>query len=164
MDLHTQMTDQLETHVTEFLTALNERLQRDQMIRDRAAQIQKPAQGDLDDVRCSIGEYRAVYAESLSDMYERIDAHGSAVLELTGCVNITQHVESLLQSARVEATDVQSLLSRLENATDPLRLFILLAMAINAGFRGLPRQQEIERATADLSVYCLLRFPPSEGP
>jgi hypothetical protein len=86
------------------------------------------------------------------------------VSELTGDVNITQHVESLLQSARVEATDVQSLLSRLENATDPLRLFILLAMAINAGFRGLPRQQEIERATADLSVYCLLRFPPSEGP
>jgi hypothetical protein len=134
------------------------------MIRDRTAQIQQPAQGDLDDVRRYIAEYRSVYAESLSDMYERIGSHGSAVLELTDDVNITQYVENLLQSARVEATDVQNLLSRLENATDPLGILILLAMVISAGFRGLPRQQEIERATTDLSAYCLLRFPPSEGP
>jgi hypothetical protein len=155
-----QRLDELESHIREFLRALNERLPRDQMIRERTEQIARPAQGDTEDVRRYLNEYKAAYDEGLADMYERIDANGTAILALTDDVHITEPVQEMLRLAKVEVTDVRNLLAKIDNAKKPAGFISLLVTFLAAGFRGLPRQQKIEQATTDLSAYCLLRFPP----
>jgi hypothetical protein len=64
------------------------------MIRERTEQIPRPAQGDTDDVRRYLNEYRAAYDEGLADMYERIDSNGLAIVALTDDVNITEPVNA----------------------------------------------------------------------
>ena len=71
----------METHLKEFLRALNERLPRDQMILQRMAEIEKPAPAGVEDLRRYLNDDKTVYAQNQGDMYERIASHGSGIFE-----------------------------------------------------------------------------------
>ena len=152
--------DQLETHIKECLTALSERLTKDQAIRQRTSEIRKP-QGPAD-TRRYINEWKAAYDEqNFQEMYERIETHGTAVLQLTNEPEITTRIENMLRLAGVERNDLQDLLSTLDNATNILGFTVLFVSLLAAAIRGRPRQSQLDQLTLDLTTYCLVRFPPS---
>jgi hypothetical protein len=48
------------------------------------------------------------------------------------------------------------------NRTNLVTLATLVVTVFAVGFRGLPRPSQLDELTLDLSVYCLVRFPPSD--
>jgi hypothetical protein len=159
------MTDtKLEAHIKDFLTALNERLPRDQMIRERKAELNQPAPQNREDLQRYLDDLKAVYAESLGDMYERIESHGQAVLKLTDEPEITERVKNIMRLAWVESADVGNLIASIQNAameTNLLTVAALVLTLITVSARGLPRQGQLEALVLDLTAYCLTRFPPT---
>jgi len=155
--------EELETHIRGFLTALNERLPRDKVLRQRMKAIRRPDRTDAEDRRRYAEETQAALTESLGDMYERIEMHGSAIALRTADREITTRVNKLLKLTREERADAQHLHAASSEITpDQSRADQLRALAgpiFRGVVRGLPRQRKIERATTDLSAYCLLRFP-----
>ena len=157
------MTDQprdvkLEAHIKEFLDALNERLVRDRIIRERTAAIEQPTQQNLEDFQRYLNEYKTVYAENLAGLYDRIGAHGLAIRKLTDETEIRGRVEKMMRLAEVEGADVVKTLKSIENTTNTTNVLTITALVVRvlaAGSRGLPRQKQLDDLTLDLSVYCL---------
>ncbi|WP_239655403.1 hypothetical protein [Mycobacterium riyadhense] len=155
----------LESHIREFLSALNERLERDQFVKQRMADVARPAPRDVEDFRRYISEFRAVLVEAIGDKYERIATHGPAILELTDEPEITERVPKMLGLAAQEGRDAIKKIESLDEITQRtdgvtgLKTLITFAVA-QARIPRLNRQ--LNELTVELTIYCLRRFPPAE--
>jgi hypothetical protein len=146
--------DNLHSHITALVSALRERPPRDMILRERTAQIRKPTAADSSAaLKRWAEEYRAVAEETLAGVYHRIDLHSYAILKLTRDKAITAPVWKLAHLATTEINDVRELISEVENASNPGDRLMIVMKIIGAGQRGLPRQKQIEDATAELENY-----------
>jgi hypothetical protein len=152
----------LETHIKEFLRALNERP--DQLIRKQIAEIEKPDPQDMEDIRRYVNDLKRIYGQGLEDMYGRIASHGLAICELTDETEITERVEKMMTLLAVDGHDVPKVLASLEDAANELNLLTIVGLfqtLSGVGARGLPRQVQLDKLMLDLAEYCLIRFPPT---
>ena len=152
----------LENHIKEFLTAINERP--DQLIQKHIAGIKTPNPQDMDDFRRYVNDLKRIYGQGLEDMYRRIASHGFAICGLTNETGITEPVEKIMTLAAVESEDVPKLLAGLEEAaSEPSLVSImkLLQTISNACAREVPIQAQRDELTLDFTTYCLTRFPPT---
>ena len=152
----------LENHIKEFLTAINERP--DQLIQKHIAGIKTPNPQDMDDFRRYVNDLKRIYGQGLEDMYRRIASHGLAICGLTNETGITEPVEKIMTLAAVESEDVPKLLAGLEEAaSEPSLVSImkLLQTISNACAREVPIQAQRDELTLDFTTYCLTRFPPT---
>jgi hypothetical protein len=152
----------LENHIKEFLTAINERP--DQLIQKHIAGIKTPNPQDMDDFRRYVNDLKRIYGQGLEDMYRRIASHGLAICGLTNETGITEPVEKIMTLAAVESEDVPKLLAGLEEAaSEPSLVSImkLLQAISNACAREVPIQAQRDELTLDFTTYCLTRFPPT---
>lgn len=152
----------LENHIKEFLTAINERP--DQLIQKHIAGIKTPNPQDMDDFRRYVNDLKRIYGQGLGDMYRRIASHGLAICGLTNETGITEPVEKIMTLAAVESEDVPKLLAGFEEAaSEPSLVSImkLLETISNACAREVPIQAQRDELTLDFTTYCLTRFPPT---
>lgn len=152
----------LETHVKEFLTAVNQRP--DELIQKHIAEIAKPDPQDIEDFRRYVNALKKIYAHGLDDMYGRIASHGLAICELTDETEITERVEKIMTLVAQDAEEVPNVLASLEetgNELNPRTIMGLFLAVLGAGARGLPRQGQLAELMVDFTTYCLARFPPS---
>ena len=152
----------LENHIKEFLTAINERP--DQLIQKHIAGIKTPNPQDMDDFRRYVNDLKRIYGQGLEDMYRRIASHGLAICGLTNETGITEPVEKIMTLAAVESEDVPKLLAGFEEAaSEPSLVSImkLLQTISNACAREVPIQAQRDELTLDVTTYCLMRFPPT---
>ena len=152
----------LENHIKEFLTAINERP--DQLIQKHIAGIKTPNPQDMDDFRRYVNDLKRIYGQGLEDMYRRIASHGLAICGLTNETGITEPVEKIMTLAAVESEDVPKLLAGFEEAaSEPSLVSImkLLQTISNACAREVPIQAQRDALILDLTTYCLTRFPPT---
>lgn len=152
----------LENHIKEFLTAINERP--DQLIQKHIAGINTPNPQDMDDFRRYVNDLKRIYGQGLEDMYRRIASHGLAICGLTNETGITEPVEKIMTLAAVESEDVPKLLAGFEEAaSEPSLVSIikLLQTISNACAREVPIQAQRDELTLDFTTYCLTRFPPT---
>lgn len=153
----------LETHIKEFLRALNQRP--DELIGKHIAEIEKPDLQDMEDFRRYVNDLKRIYGQGLEDMYGRIASHGLAICELTDETEIIERVEKMMTLVAADADDVPKVLARLEDAANelnPLTVVGLFLTLLGAGARGLPRQGQLDELMVDFTTYCLGRFPPSD--
>jgi hypothetical protein len=153
----------LETHIKEFLRALNERP--DQLIRKHMAEIKKPDPQDMEDVERYINDLKRIYGQGLEDMYGRIASHGLAICELTDETEITERVEKMMTLVAADGEQVPKILASLEDAASELNLLTIVRLfqtLLAAGARGLVRQGQLDELMLDFTTYCLMRFPPTE--
>ncbi|MBV9015663.1 MAG: hypothetical protein JO058_08385, partial [Alphaproteobacteria bacterium] len=146
----------LQTHVTEFLRALNHRP--NEVMRDHIAEVEKPDPQDLEDFRRYVGDLRRVYGQGLEDMYERIASHGRAICELSDEAELIERVQKMMTLVAADANDVPEVLASLEDAANelnPRTVVGLLLTVSGAGARGLPRQGQLDELVVDLTTYCL---------
>lgn len=156
----------LEAQVRAFLGALDERLHRDEIIRERTAAIEVPTSDDPDALQQYLEQLTQVYAESLGGLYDRIAAHGQAICKLTDEPEITEGIRKMMALSAVESADIIKLLKSAAAAADRKSLRNIAAVFVasfTAGARRLPRQAQLDRLTLDLTAYCLTRFPPPDG-
>lgn len=155
----------LEAHIRALLSALDERLHRDEIIREGTAAIEQPTSDDPDALQRYLEQLTRVYADSLGGLYDRIAAHGHAICTLTEEPEITEGIRKMMALAAVESADIIKLLKSAANAADRKSLRNVAAVFV-AGFtigaRRLPRQAQLDRLTLDLTAYCLTRFPPPD--
>jgi hypothetical protein len=152
----------LENHIKEFLTAINERP--DQLIQKHIAGIKTPNPQDMDDFRRYINDLKRIYGQGLEDMYRRIASHGLAICGLTNETGITEPVEKIMTLAAVESEDVPKLLAGFEEAaSEPSLVSImkLLQTISNACAREVPIQAQRDELTLDFTTSCLTHFPPT---
>lgn len=152
----------LETHVKEFLQALNVRPE--QLIQTHIAQIKKPEPQDVEDFRRYVYELKRVYGQGLEDMYQLITTHGLAICALTDEPEITEPVEKLVDLVAIEADDVPKVLASFDRAATEANLFSVLRLfqaIFDACARGLPIQTQRDELMLDFTSYCLTRFPPT---
>jgi hypothetical protein len=152
----------LENHIKEFLTAINERP--DQLIPKYIAGIKTPNPQDMDDFRRYVNDLKRIYGQGLEEMYRRIASHGLAIRGLTNETGITEPVEKIMTLAAVESEDVPKLLAGFEDAaSEPSLVSIikLLQTISNACAREVPIQAQRDELTLDFTTYCLTRFPPT---
>ncbi len=152
----------LETHIKEFLRALNQRP--DELVRKHMAEIEKPDPQDMEDLRRYVNDLKRIYGQGLEDMYGRIASHGLAICELTDETEITERVEKLMATVAVDRDDVPKILARFEDAANELNRDTIVGLFMTlfgAGGRGLPRQGQRDELMLDLAEYCLFRFPPT---
>lgn len=155
----------LEAHVRAFLSALDERLHRDEIIRERTAAIERPTSDDAHARRQYLEQLTRVYAESLGGLYDRIASHGQAICTLTDEPGITEGVRKMMELAAVESGDIIKLLKSAARAANRKNLRTVAAVFVagfTAGARRLPRQTQLDQLTLDLTAYCLTRFPPPD--
>ena len=151
----------LETHIRQFLTAVNTRPS--ELLDKHLAEIEKPDPQDTEDLRRYINDLKRIYGQGLSDMYGRIASHGSAICELTDEIDITERVQKLTTLVALDRDDVPRILAGFDAAAKELnrdaivRLFLTIQ---NASARGLPRQGQRDELVLDFTTYCLSRFPP----
>lgn len=153
----------LETHIKEFLMALNERP--DQLIQKHIAEIEKPDPQDMEDFRRYVNDLKRIYGQGLKDMYGRIASHGLAICELTDETEITERVKKIMTLVALDVNDVPKILASLEDAANdpnPLTTVRLFLTIFGASARGLPRQGQRDELMLDFTTYCLTRFPPSD--
>jgi hypothetical protein len=153
----------LETHVQEFLKALNQRPH--ELIEQHMADIEKPNPQDIDDLRRYVTDLKRIYGNGLTDMYGRIELHGRAICELTDEAEITERVETMMALVAADAKDVPKVLLSFDHAANELNLGTILGLlqtVLGAGARGLPRQGQLDELMVDFTAYCLMRFPPSD--
>ena len=81
----------LETHIREFMRAVNERPE--ELIPKHIAEIEKPEPQDMEGFRRYVNELKRIYGQGLLDMYQRIASHGLAICELTDETEITERVQ-----------------------------------------------------------------------
>jgi hypothetical protein len=156
---------QLEAHIRALLGALNERLNRDEIIRERVATLEQPAQNDAAALQRYVDDLTAIYAESLGGLYDRIAAHGQAIGKLTVETEITERVNKMISLAAVESRDIVKLLKSVVNAANrknPITVAAVFVAGFTTGLRSVPRQSQLDQLTLDLSAYCLTRFPPPD--
>ncbi|MDT5231044.1 MAG: hypothetical protein QOI39_1544 [Mycobacterium sp.] len=152
----------LENHIKEFLTAINERP--DQLIQKHIAGIKTPNPQDMDDFRRYVNDLKRIYGQGLEDMYQRIASHGLAICGLTNETGITEPVEKIMTLAAVESEDVPKLLAGFEEAASQpslVSIMKLLQTISNACAREVPIQAQRDELTLDFTTYCLTRFPPT---
>jgi hypothetical protein len=152
----------LETHIKEFLRALDQRP--DELIGNHIAGIEKPDPQDTEDFRRYFNDLKRICGQGLEDMYGRIASHGLAIRELTDDTEITERVEKMMTLVATDAGDVPKVLARLEDAANepnPLTVVALFQTLLGAVARGLPGQAQLNELMVDLTTYCLRRFPPS---
>jgi hypothetical protein len=92
---------QLEAHIRALLGALNERVNRDEIIRQRMAALEQPAPDDTAALQRYVDDLTAIYAESLGGLYDRIASHGQAIRKLTDETEITERVNKMTERSRV---------------------------------------------------------------
>ncbi|OCB08090.1 hypothetical protein [Mycobacterium intracellulare] len=128
------MTDNhIEASITSFLRALADRLQRNQ----RADEIQRPRRGDLNDARRYLAELKAVSDDAITDVYQRIDLHGRAVLECSDDQEIAPRVQKMLELAAQEGADMHKLVAGLPLIRDVgSALAVLTVIGIWMVFQG----------------------------
>jgi hypothetical protein len=153
-----QRDAQLEGHIREFLRALNDRLARDAVIRQRMAEVKNPTLTDQQDLRRFLGQSKAVYAD-IGDIYRRIDTHGFATLKLTNDPEIVGWVEEMIGLAKVEAADLGKIFASLETASESPNIVSVGALLLTGFGAG---QSKVDELTLELTAYCLTRFPPSD--
>jgi hypothetical protein len=152
----------LETHVKEFLTAVNQRPA--ELIHKHLAEIGKPDPQNIEDFRRYVIALKTIYVQGLEDMYGRIASHGLAICELTDETEITERVEKIMSLVAQDAEEVPNVLASLDetgNELNPRTILGLFLAVLGAGARGLPRQGQLEELMVDFTTYCLARFPPS---
>ena len=152
----------LENHIKEFLTAINERP--DQLIQKHIAGIKTPNPQDMDDFRRYVNDLKRIYGQGLEDMYRRIASHGLAICGLTNETGITEPVEKIMTLAAVESEDIPKLLAGFEEAASQpslVSIMKLLQTISNACAREVPIQAQRDELTLDFTTYCLTRFPPT---
>ena len=153
----------LETHIREFLTAVN--TTPGELLHKHFAGVEKPDPQDTDDLRRYISDLKRIYGEGLLDMYGRIASRGSAICELTDEIEITERVQKITTLVALDRDDVPKILASFDTAAKELnrdaiaRLFLTIQ---NAGVRGLPRQAQRDELVLDFTTYCLGRFPPPD--
>jgi len=153
----------LETHIKEFLRALNQRP--DELIQQHMAEIEKPDPQNMEDFRRYVNDLKRIYGQGLEDMYGRIASHGLAICELTDETEITERVEKMMTLVAVDADEVPKVLASLDDAANelnPRTIVGLFLTILGAGARGLPRQGQLDELMVDFTTYCLRRFPPSD--
>ncbi|HUH68841.1 MAG TPA: hypothetical protein VLZ05_08095 [Mycobacterium sp.] len=153
----------LETHIQEFLRALNQRPA--ELIQKHIAQIEKPDPQDMEDLRRYVTDLKRNYGQGLTAMYGRIASHGRAICELTDETEITGPVEKMMALVAADADDVPKVLLSFDAAANELNLRTILGLfqtLRDAGARGLPRQGQLDELMVDFTTYCLMRFPPSD--
>ncbi|MBV8863082.1 MAG: hypothetical protein JO082_10565 [Mycobacterium sp.] len=154
----------LETHIREFLTAVN--THPGELLGKHLAELEKPDPQDTEDLRRYINDLKRIYGQGLLDMYRRIALHGSAICELTDETEITERVEQITTLIALDRDDVPTILASFDAAAKELtreatvRLFLTIQ---NAGVRGLPRQVQRDELVLDFTTYCLSRFPPADN-
>jgi len=152
----------LETHIREFLRALDQRP--DELIGKHIAGIEKPDPQDMGDIRRYLNDVKRIHEQGLEDMYGRIASHGLAICELTDDTEITERVEKMMTLVAADADDVPKVLARLEDAANdpsPLTVAVLFQTLLGTVARGLPGQGQLNELMVDFTTYCLSRFPPS---
>lgn len=159
--------DPLDALITDFMAALGDRLTINQTLKEGRSHIPKPQRGVVGDYKRYLNESFVVYARlepEVMAVYDRIDTHGSAILEHTEDANIVGPVENLLKIATGERDDMRKLMSRIRSAsTAPRGGWDLFATMLDVGLKGLPRQQQIDSATTDLTAYYIMQMPPADG-
>ena len=106
----------LETHIKEFLRALDQRP--DELIGKHIAGIEKPDPQDMEDIRRYLNDLKRIYGQGLKDMYARIASHGLAICELTDETEITERVKKIITLVALDADDVPKILASLEDAAN----------------------------------------------
>jgi hypothetical protein len=150
----------LETHIREFLTAINERP--GELLQKHLAEVEKPNPQNAEELRRYINDLKRIYGQGLLDMYGRIASHGSAICELTDETEIAEAVHKITTLVAQDRDDVPNILAGFDLAAKELnrdaivRLFLTIQ---NAGVRGLPRQAQRDELVLDFTTYCLGRFP-----
>jgi hypothetical protein len=155
----------LEAQVRAFLSALDERLHRDEIIRERTAAIEKPTSDDPEALQQYLDQLTRVYADNLGGLYDRIASHGQSICNLTDEPEITDVIGKMMALAAVESADIIRLLKSAANAANRKNLRNIAAVFVagfTAGARRLPRQAQLDQLTLDLTAYCLTRFPPPD--
>ncbi|MGO8941984.1 MAG: hypothetical protein ACLQLO_34360 [Mycobacterium sp.] len=116
----------LETHIREFLRALDQRP--DELIGKHIAKIKKPDPQDMEDFRRYVNDLKRIYGQGLEDMYGRIASHGLAICELTDEAEITERVEKMMTLVAADADDVPKVRARLEDAANELNPLTVLGL------------------------------------
>jgi len=153
----------LETHIREFLKALDQRP--DELIQQHMTQIQNPDPGNMEDLRRYVRDLKRVYGQGLEDMYGRIAAHGRDICTLTDDTEITGRVEKMMALVAKDAKDVPRVLASFDDAANEMNLAAimrLLQTVLGAGAREMPRQLQLDELMVDFTTYCLMRFPPAD--
>jgi hypothetical protein len=156
---------QLEAHIRALLGALNERLTRDETIRQRMAGLEQPGPDDTEALQRYVDDLTAIYADSLGGLYDRIGAHGRAICTLTDETEITERVDKMMSLAAVESRDIIKLLKSVATAANRKNLLTVASVFVagfTTGLRSVPRQTQLDQLTLDLTAYCLTRFPPPD--
>jgi hypothetical protein len=156
---------QLEAHIRALLGALNERVNRDEIIRKRIAALEPPAENDAAALQRYVDDLTAIYAESLGGLYDRIASHGRTICKLTDETEITERVGKMAELAAVESRDIIKLLKNVAAAANRKNLRNVAAVLVSGfttGLRSVPRQSQLDQLTLDLTAYCLTRFPPPD--
>jgi hypothetical protein len=150
----TDNNDKLHSHIAGLIAAFSERLPRDQTLRQRNAQVRRPQAGDdKAALQRWADQSRAIFDDTLGDMYQRIELHSSAILKLTTDPHIVSPVGKLAKLAKTELDDARALIGETVNAADPSARVALVLKMLGVGLRGLPRQGQIEAALAELEPY-----------
>jgi hypothetical protein len=152
----------LETHIKEFLRALNQRP--DELIQNHIAEIEKPDPRNREDFQRYVNDLKRIYGQGLADMYRRVASHGLAICALTDETAITELVEKMMTLVASDARDVPKVLASLDAAASELNpgtMIGLFLTVLGAGARGVPRQAQLDELMVDFTTYCLRRFPPS---
>ena len=154
---------ELETHIREFLSAVNERP--GELLQKHLAEVEKPDPRDVEDLRRYINDLKRLYGQGLLDMYRRIESHGRAICALTNEAEITERVEKIMTLVAQDGEDVPKILASFQDAAnrlDPLAIVRLFMTIQSASADGVPRQAQRDALILDLTAYCLTRFPLSE--
>lgn len=157
--------DQLEAEIIAFLTAVNERLNADQRIRARTAQIRKANKSDPEDGRRYVTEYQAVYAdEDVDAVFDEIESRASVVLAATQESEIAEPVKQMTQLTSEEREDLRKLLKSMDKlpGATPGKIFGLTLAVLGFGFKAAVRVAQLQNQATDLAAYCLTRFPPRD--
>lgn len=157
--------DDLDTPITEFLAAVSDRLSINEQLRTLVAAIEKPESRDKTARKRYLNEVRAAYEEvlpGLHNAYSRISSDGSTIWGLTDDENITGPVAKIVELVSQEAADLAKLLGQMENALSAMGGLVFVVSFLAAGVRGLPRQEQIEKAATNLTAYYLMQMRPSD--
>jgi hypothetical protein len=143
--------DKLAHHIDGLITAVRERGPRTQVFNERTATIPRPtASASFEDLRRWAEEYTAVTEEVMGTVYYRADLHSHAILKLTNDPAITKPVGKLAHALETEISDVRDLISEVGRASTAGDKAMIFFKVLGAGFRNLPRKQEIDAALAEL--------------
>jgi hypothetical protein len=156
-------SDNLETHINGFLTALGERPE--ELIPKHLAAIEQPNPQDPEDFRRYVNDLKTLYGQGLLDMYRRIESHGNAICGLTDEAEITERVQKIMALVAQDGEDVPRILASFQDAANqlnPLAIVRLFVTIQGASAGEVPRQAQRDALILDLTTYCLTRFPPSE--